>query len=60
MGGIGAAAIFTMQASMSVSLARTAIRVFSLFLSLTNQSAKLGLRLFLIHMFNAQLKQLVK
>jgi len=45
-GGIGAAAIFSMQASMSVSLAHTASRIFSLFLSPTNRSAHPPLRLF--------------
>jgi len=31
MGGVGAAAIFSMQATMSVSLAHTASRIFSIF-----------------------------
>jgi len=46
MGGIGAVAIFSMQATMSVSLAYTASRIFSLFLSSTSDSAHPRLRLF--------------
>jgi len=46
MGGIGAAAIFSMQATISASLAHTASRIFSLFLSSTNDSAHPRLRLF--------------
>ena len=46
MGGVGAAAIFSMLATMSVSLAHTASRIFSLFLSSTNDSAHPRLRLF--------------
>jgi len=45
-GGIGAAAIFSVQASASVSLAHTASRMSSLFLSPTNHSAHPRLRLF--------------
>ena len=45
-GVIGTAAIFSMQASISASLAHTAIRIFHLFLSPTNQRAQHHLRLF--------------
>ena len=44
-GGIGAAAFFSMQASMSVSLAHTTSHIFPLFLSPTNHSAYPRLRL---------------
>jgi len=45
-GGIGAAAIFSMQASMPVSLAHTASRISCLFPSPSNHSAHPRLRLF--------------
>jgi len=45
-GFIGAAAIFSMQATISVSLTHTASRIFSLFVSSTNYSAHPRLRLF--------------
>jgi len=46
MGGTGAAAIPSRQATMSVSLAHTASRIFSLSLSSTNDGAHARLRLF--------------
>jgi len=48
MGGIGAAAIFTRQASASVSLAPTAIRIFYLFPSRPITALNTGRGSFLI------------
>jgi len=46
MGDVGVAAIFSMQASIPVSIAHTASLMFSLFLSPTNHSPHPRLRLF--------------
>jgi len=52
MGGIRAAAIFTRQASMSVSLAHLAIRIFYLFSSRPITALNTGRVSFLIQAFN--------